>query len=252
MAQNGPGEQTSSGGPDRFEKTHWTLIVAAARDPADTSAHDALSRLCEIYRNPLCSFVRRHNRCSPEDAEDLTQSFFVHLLQKNTLASADPAKGTFRSFLLTCLKNFLANEREKQNAAKRNPGAPLISIDADTSTTHAKATPAENDSPDKIYERDCAIELVDQGIARLRGHYKARGKIEVYEALYPWLMQDPDAESYTELAGRLNSTKTALRMEVSRMRKKLRERLEDLIAPVGSSPAEIEAELEDLLHAFSR
>lgn len=238
------------GGGASFEKTHWTNVFNAAHDPANTCARNALGRLYESYCTPLYCFVRRQGK-KPEDAEDLVQGFFEHILEKNTIAAADPARGTFRSFLLKCLNNYITNERRKEKARKRHPGVPILSFDAPQAETHFGLTPADNESPDRIYERDCAWALVEQAVGRLRAKYKARGKGELFEALSPCLMGDALDESYQELANRFHKTETALREEASRMRKGLRKLLKEMLLPVTAKHGDLKAELRALLEALS-
>src|SRR5689334_22593549 len=97
-----------------FHETHWTVIMAAkAKD--GTKMRDALASLCATYWYPLYAFIRRQG-ASPHDAEDLTQEFFCRFLERDGLANVQPRAGKFRSFLLACLKNFLANQRERAQA----------------------------------------------------------------------------------------------------------------------------------------
>src|SRR5438552_4429507 len=120
-----------------FQTTHWTVVLTAAAGDDGTAARDALARLCSAYWYPLYAFCRRQG-CPPHDAEDLTQEFFARLLAKHGLASVRPEHGRFRSFLLACLKNFLANERERAQAQRRGGGRPLLSLDgAEAQTRYA-------------------------------------------------------------------------------------------------------------------
>ena len=232
-----------------FAKTRWSLVLAAARNPTDTFSREALARLCESYWGPLYRFARRVGKTSHE-AEDLTQAFFARLLRKNSLSAANPARGTFRSFLVRSLRNFMANEWQKDRAQKRDPGCLKLSSNAAAAETQYLREPVDSASPDKLYEHDCAWALVEKAIASLRARYEASGKIALYEQLKPILMGD-EATPYRELAERLHKSENALREETYRMRKELRRLLEGLLAPTTSSPADLAAEIQGLFQALS-
>jgi RNA polymerase sigma-70 factor (ECF subfamily) len=235
---------------NQFPVTHWTLIFQAARTTDDTRHRDALGKFCELYWGPLYNFVRRHGN-KPDSAEDLTQGFFAHLLEKNSIASADSAKGSFRSFLLKCLKNFLINDSAKTRAAKRNPGNPMVSFDAAAAETRFNLEPVDYTDPEKLYERECALAVLERAISRLRASYEAAGKLILYEALKPNLIQE-DARPFREIAEQLHTSECALRSETTRMRKELRKLLVEIIAPTASSPAEVNEEIQALFQALSR
>ncbi len=251
MQDQHPSQETKGDSPGTSENTHWTLIFVAARDPLDTCAREALAHLCEIYWKPLYCFVRRQGN-SPEDAEDLTQAFFQHFLDSHALAHADPAKGTFRSFLFQCLRNFMHNEWHKGQAQKRNPGSPILSFDAAAAETYYSLVPVDKATPDKIYERDCAWSLVEQAIAKLRAAYEVKGKLALYEQLSPSLMGDRPALPYREIAKRLDTTDSALRMETNRMRKELRRLLKQLLIPITDNQADIQSEFRALIQALGQ
>ncbi len=199
------GSDTSKSGGGQFPVTHWSLVLAAARNPEDTLAREALARLCELYWVPLYRFVRRIGHARP-DAEDLTQAFFERLIAKHTLAAADPARGTFRAFLLTSLKHFIRNEYHKAHAQKRAPAGPLLSFDADTAEVGLAKEPADAATPEAIYERECAVALLAQVLQRLRARYEAKGKGDLFEAIKPALMGGDTAPAYRDLARRFTAT----------------------------------------------
>src|ERR1043166_7589615 len=135
-----------------FGTTHWTLVLTAAKADDGTAAREALAALCSAYWYPLYAFCRRQGR-QPHDAEDLTQEFFARLLEKNGLASVRPEHGRFRSFLLACLKNFLANEWERAQAQRRGGGRPLISLNGTDAETRYTLEPADSLTPEMVFER---------------------------------------------------------------------------------------------------
>src|SRR5262249_30634032 len=125
-----------------FHTTHWTVILEA-RDQNGTSAQEALASLCATYWYPLYAFVRRQG-ASAHEAEDFTQEFFSQFLKRNALASVRPSLGKFRSFMLACLKNFLANERERAHAQRRGGGRMLLPLHTGDAETRYLLEPADN------------------------------------------------------------------------------------------------------------
>ena len=145
--------------------TQWSQVLAA-RDGSDTEARAALESLCETYWEPLYAFVR-HQGSSPDEANDLTQAYFAELLEKEFLSAVDPAKGRFRSFLLTSLKNFLSHERDRESALKRGGGTSTVSLDSEEAENRFHIESAEEDAPDVLYERRWAMTLMERAMGRL-------------------------------------------------------------------------------------
>src|SRR5262245_54179657 len=152
-----------------FHTTHWSVVLAA-RAGEGIAAGQALARLCATYWPPLYAFIRRQG-ASPQDAEDLTQEFFRHFLEGSPLTNVKPASGKFRSFLLACLKNFLANQRERAHAQKRGGGCPVISLDSGDGETRYSLGPVDHLSPDALYERCWAMATLEGTLAELRAEY---------------------------------------------------------------------------------
>src|ERR1700729_3799050 len=144
-------QEPASSCPRQFATTRWSLVLAAGqRNSSQSSA--ALATLCENYWYPLYAYVRRRGR-QADEAQDFTQAFFVRLLEKNDLAAADPGRGRFRSFLLTSLKHFLANEWDRNRAQKRGGSRSVLSIDFGTAEERYRAEPAHDLTPERIFER---------------------------------------------------------------------------------------------------
>src|SRR5262245_6278923 len=120
-------EFVATGGAREFRTTHWSVVLAAG-DTASPQSAEALEKLCRTYWLPLYAYVRRSGR-SPEEAEDMTQAFFEHFLQSKAVSRADPQRGRFRTFLLTSLQNFIANEWRRARAEKRGGGRALLAWD---------------------------------------------------------------------------------------------------------------------------
>jgi RNA polymerase sigma factor (sigma-70 family) len=231
-------------GAGQFPATHWSAVLAAGRDD-DTRAQEALAALCRTYWYPLYAFVRRQGH-GPEDAQDLTQAFFANLLEHRAVAKADPARGRFRTFLLSCLRHFLANERVRAQAQKRGGGCQVVSLDAEAAETRFGAEPLERESPDRAYERNWALALMEQVLQRLRAEQAAAGKAAQFERLRDGLMGEPDAPRYADLAAQLGLSTDAVKMAVSRLRGRYRELLREEIARTVNNVAEVEEEIRHL------
>ena len=165
--------------PERFRTTQWSLVLAA-RDRTAPEARLALQELCEAYWYPLYAFVRRHGH-PPEEAQDLTQEFFVRLLEKDFLALADQSRGKFRSFLMAACKHFLANERDRAQALKRGGGRELLPIDARAGESRYAAEPTHDLTAERLFERRWALMLLHHVLGRLRDEFRQAGKGEQFE-----------------------------------------------------------------------
>jgi RNA polymerase sigma factor (sigma-70 family) len=230
----------------KFPTTRWSLIVAAAGTSAGRRA--ALAELCKLYWPPAYAFVRRSGH-GPEDALDLTQSFFARMLEHNDLASFDPQRGRFRSWLLGALKNFLANERRHAQAQKRGGGAALLPIDALDAERRYAREPADLLTPERVYERRWALTLLEHVLGRLEQEHAAQDKGERFERLKGFLVGDEP--SYEALASQLGESAGALRVQVHRLRRRYRDLLRDEIAETVEDPAGVDDELRHLLAALS-
>ena len=206
---------------DRFATTHWSVVASAGvgRSP---EASQALAALCENYWFPLYAFVRRAGH-SAEDAQDLTQEFFVGLLTKNCLAVADPHRGKFRSFLLGAIKHFLAKERRRQGARKRGRRRSALSLDFDSGENrYRRIEPADNLTPERLYEKRWALALLDLVFSRLREEFLAAGKLPLFERLKQFLVAGPGGTPYRTVAEELATSEAAVKVAVHRMRRRFR------------------------------
>lgn len=229
-----------------FHTTHWSVVVAAG-----AASRDALSTLCSSYWYPLYAYARRAGR-TPEDARDLTQGFFARLLEKNDLARADPERGRFRTFLLTAFQHFMANERDRAHALKRGGGALPISIDATAAETRYGREPADPHSPERMFEREWALALLDRALTRLAAEQAHAGKGRAFEALRPYLTAGSDETRYAEVAAEAGLSDTAVRVAVHRLRRRYGEILRSEVAdtlPDGRE-VEVEDEIRDLFEAL--
>lgn len=227
-----------------FVTTHWSLVVRAGSNDS-VSARDALARLCQTYWYPLYAYVRRRGH-NPQDSEDLTQEFFARLLERNWVGRADREKGRFRSFLITAMKRFLADEWDKAHAQKRRSGAPLLPLQFDTAETRLSHEPADQVTPEQTYERRWVLTLLDEVLNRLQREYEQDSKAEIFTELNPCLVGDRASLPYAELAKRMNVTEGTVKATVFRLRQRYRQLLRDEIAQTVAEPNEVDEELRHL------
>jgi RNA polymerase sigma factor (sigma-70 family) len=210
-----------------------------------TRAHDALAKLCQTYWHPLYAYARRRGN-SPEDAQDLTQGFFAHLLEHNAVATVNRDKGRFRSFLLASMNHFLSDEWDKARAQKR--GADKVSsLDTQSAETWLEQQPSESLTPEKAFELRWAITLLEQVYQRLEEEHRRQGKAELFETLRTSLAGPGNAAPYAELGQRLGMSEGAVKVAVHRLRQRYRVLLRETIAETVASEAEVEEELRYLL-----
>jgi len=237
-----------SGRPD-FTTTHWTMVLAAGKSES-AEASVALEKLCSAYWYPLYVFIRRRGY-EPYDAQDLTQSFFARLLEKDYLSGVDRTKGKFRSFLLAALEHFLANVWRDAHAQKRGGKVTFISMDDQSAEQVYGQLSARGLSPEQVFEQQWAMALLGQVLARLREEFVAAGKQPQFNELKVFLTGEKCTVSYAELALKLQTTEPALKMAVSRMRQRYGELLRAEIALTVESPAEVDEELRALFVALA-
>jgi RNA polymerase sigma-70 factor (ECF subfamily) len=237
-------ENESDYGGSRFESTHWSLVLAAGHH-SSPDANQALSTLCRTYWYPLYAYVRRRVK-DVHEAEDLTQAFFAQLLEKKRLAVAEAGRGKFRSFLLASLKNFLDNEWDKARTQKRGGGRKLIPLDFQSGESRYKLEPADELTPERLYDRQWALTLLEQVLARLREEFVRAGKARHFEQLKHFLTGEKAPTSYAQAADELGSTEGAVKVSVHRLRQRYRELLRVEIAQTVAEPGEVEDEINRL------
>ena len=233
----------------QFATTHWSVVLQAGGE-FSPEAQEALEKLCRGYWYPLYVHVRRLG-WGPEDAQDLTQQFFARLLERKYLRLADPERGRFRSFLLTSLKHFLADEWEKLRTQKRGGGQPVISWEGFDPEERYRHEPAENLTPDRIYEKRWAGILLDSVLAQLRAEYEKAGRVGEFDQLKACVWGDGHAGSYAEVAARMKVEEGAVKVAVHRLRKRFREQLRLEVLKTVSSPEEVDDEMRYLRAVLS-
>jgi DNA-directed RNA polymerase specialized sigma24 family protein len=240
--------QGSSQTAREFRTTHWSAVLAVG-DGSSPEAMQALAELCRTYWYPLYAYVRRKGH-EVADAQDLTQEFFARFLEKNYFGLADRRKGKFRSFLLASLEHFLAKEWNRAHRLKRGGGQTIIRWDHCDAEERYRLEPADEATPERIYERRWALTVLEQAMAALEAEYTAAGKKHLYEQLRVFISGEDDPAAYTDLAMGLQMSEGAVRVAAHRLRQRYAEAVRLELAKLVQKPEEIEAELRHLFAAL--
>jgi RNA polymerase sigma-70 factor (ECF subfamily) len=234
---------------DVFVATRWTLVLTAGHKSSPQSDR-ALAELCRTYWFPLYAYVRRQGK-TQEDAEDLVQEFFARFLRKNYLDGLRAERGRFRAFLLSSLKHFLANEWDKASRQKRGGGVLHLSLDWQGADERYHLEPRDSTSPDRLFDREWALALLERVICRLGDECHRDGKGQLFEQARRFLMVGEEAIPYAAAARVLGSEEAAVRVAVHRLRKRYRELLREEIAQTLNDPAQVQEELRSLRAALT-
>jgi RNA polymerase sigma-70 factor (ECF subfamily) len=232
-----------------FKPTDWQVVELAGQANS-TEAAGALEQLCRTYWYPLYAYVRRRGY-NAQEAQDLTQEFLLHLLEKNYLAHADRQKGRFRSFLLAALNHFLTSEWRRGQTAKRGGKGCLLSLDDDTAEIRYALEPVSDLTPERIYERRWALTLLDQALGRLRDELAADGKARQFDLLQGFLTDETETNDYERVAAQLEMKPGAVAVAVHRLRQRYHEMVRQEVSRTVGNPAEVEEEIRWLLAAAS-
>ncbi len=234
-----------------FPTTRWSLVVAAADSDARQGSGEALCTLCRIYWYPLYAFIRRQGY-STEDAQDLTQGFFAVVLEKNYVQDFKPECARFRTFLLTSAKHFLSNERDRACAQKRGGGRRAVRLDLtfDLAEQRYSEEPAHSVTPEKIFEKQWALALIDQVQCRLAAEWACSGKGRQFDLLKAFVTGDDTLPPYKDIAVQLQSREGAVKVAVHRLRRRFSEVLRSEIAQTVADPMEVDEEIRFLFAAI--
>jgi RNA polymerase sigma factor (sigma-70 family) len=244
MHSRDPSERPEAGGC--FRTTRWSVIFEARE-----SARESLETLCTTYWPPIYAYLRRAGHM-PMDAEDLTQSFFQHLLEHDFLKHLKHREGKFRSFLLTFLKYFLSDVRSRANAQRRGGGRSLLSLDQLAEEEQREGEPRTNDTPEAVFERRWAELLLRRAAAQLEEEYNQAGKGDVFQALKDLEPGDRAAGRYRQIGAILGLSEAGVKSAVHRMRLRQREVLRREIARTVSEPGQIDSEITYFIQILSR
>ena len=231
-----------------FVTTHWSVVLTAGHSNT-TEARDALAALCKVYWYPLYAYVRQRGH-SPHDAQDLTQEFFAQLLAKNRLAEIRREGGKFRSFLLTAMNHFLVDEWRKLQTAKRGAGR-IISVNALEAETRFGQEPADTLTPERLFDQNWALALLDTVYRKLEAEHEADGKGQLFSALKFCLTGERSELPYDRLAEQLLMPTNTVKTLVRRLRERYRVILHQEIAQSVARPEEVEEELQFLFRALA-
>lgn len=232
-----------------FQTTHWTLVREAAAD--SSAGRDALSKLCALSYAPVIAFLRGTGH-DEDAARELAHGFFARLLVEPGLRGAEPARGRFRSYLLGALKHYLADMRDRLQAAKRGAQREHISLDAgsDTSPGHECAAP-EPQTPDAFFDRQWGLAVLDLALTALAAEHELQGKTEQFQVLKPWLTGEASGLSQSEAALRIGMKEGAVKVAIHRLRKRFRELVKAEIAQTVSTEEEAREELRYFIEVVS-
>jgi DNA-directed RNA polymerase specialized sigma24 family protein len=236
-------------GVANFQPTHWTLVLAAAQSRAP-GASSALARLCQLYWYPLYAFARRRGH-APEDAQDLTQGFFLQLLEHRLLAAADQRKGKFRSFLLAAFQHYLSDQADRARCLKRGGRYEFISLDLENAEDRYQREPAGTDlTAEQLFDARWAIVLLGRAKTLLGQEYEVQGRAAIFEALKPFLEGGAPTPSYEAAADALGMGLATTKTLIHRLRKRYTAILRQEIARTVSDPGEVDAEIHALCEAL--
>ena len=247
---NGKNGHEGAGVAREFVTTRWSLILSAANlGSEEQKTRDALAELCRTYWRPIFLFVRARGY-SIEDAQDLTQDFFVTILKKNWLQHADRNRGRFRSLLLRSLQNFLINAAEKTYAHKRGGDVEFVSwhdwVSEAPSDSSIPTAMLESLPPERLFDLTWAATVVEHALQRLREECESKGKLWLFQTLSPFLTEERDEVSYAELSAELEIAQTAVKKQLHNMRQRYRSLLRAEVSQTVENPADIDDEIRYL------
>lgn len=240
--------QGGTGRQALFTTTQWSVIIAVGADDPD-AAKEALGKLCHTYWPPLYAYIRRRGH-QPEDAKDLTQEFILRLIETDFFEAADRNKGRFRSYMLTALNHFLANQYAAAKAKKRGGGQSLFSLDVDDAEHRYRESLADDLTPERSFERQWAVAVLEKIVTQLEAEYRENGKRELFQMLRPALSGDKTAKPYGEIAANAGMSEGAVKVAVHRLRQRYRDLLRAEVARTIADPADVEEEIRSLMAAF--
>ena len=239
--------RTAAGAPKAsiaFTTTHWSVVLEAQGQ--SSAAHEALEKLCRTYWRPVYEFIRRQN-IRTQEAEDLTQGFFLLLLERRDFDAVRKEKGRLRSYLLTSVKHFLASEQRRAMTVKRGKGQQLIPLEEFRANERVVIEPVDPLTADRLYERRWALTLMEQVLRRLKDEYRTAGNATLFDSLKQLLPDEQEAQSRAEIALQLGMTDNALRQAYHRFRHRYQLLLREEISHTVAIASDVEDELRHLI-----
>jgi RNA polymerase sigma factor (sigma-70 family) len=237
-------------GAASFHTTRWTIVLKAAQSQAQ-GGQSALAQLCRVYWYPLYMFARRRGH-SPDDAQDLTQGFFLHLLEQRALSGVDRLKGKFRSFLLASFQNHLSDQADRARRLKRGGDKEFVYLDAQDAEERYRMEPVESLTAERMFDARWGMTLLAEALNRLRLEYINEGKASTFEALRVFLdpINGSSLPTYEEVATRLRLSTGGIKTLIHRLRKRYSALLREEVGRTVSDPAEIDEEIHALCEAL--
>ena len=253
VRSGGPTEE--SGDPRSFVTTRWSIILAGADfENGEQAASEALAELCRTYWRPIFSFVCRRGY-GAEDAQDITQDFFVMILESDWLRQADESRGRFRSFLLKSLQNFLGHARERKRAGKRGGDLQFVSWDEWMAEAPSQMTIStktlETLTAERLFDFRWAATVVQQALRRLREECETKGRLRLFETLSPYLAAERTEISYATLGRNLGVSEAMVKKQLHNLRQRNRWLLRDEVAHTVENPADVDDEIRHLCAALA-
>ncbi len=227
-----------------FPTTRWTLILSSRQ--SEEARRAALDTLLPLYWKPVYFYLRRKG-LSVENAEDMTQSFFLHVLERDMLPRVDPARGRFRSYLLTSLENYCVNRYEHDAAVKRGGRTKLVPLDT---VLAERELPAASEDPGRAFDREWALGAVERALGRLRQEYdegRRKGPADVFLRFFSL----DEAPSYADAAAACGLTPAQFKAALHRARERFRELLREEVAMTVGEEDDPDVEMRALMDALS-
>ena len=234
----------------RFETTQWSAVLLSAQSQQPGS-RAALADLCKLYWHPIYTFVRRRGY-NPDDAQDLTQGFFLSLLDRKSLRQVDPAKGKFRSFLLASLRNYLSDEFDRKRSLKRGGKIEFVPLDYESGEERYVSTATDAVTAEKIFDARWARTLMEEALRRLKQEFANQRKPAVFQVLQPFIapVSSQKLPSYEQVGEKLNVSLAGVKTLIHRLRKRYSELLREEVARTVTDPSQIDAEIHALCDAL--
>jgi RNA polymerase sigma-70 factor (ECF subfamily) len=239
---------------NQFATTHWSVVLGANPARRKQQGSVALTQLCQTYWRPIFAFICRRGY-PVSDAQDLTQDFFVMVLEGNLLKLADPNRGRFRSLLLKSLKNFLLDAAEKRHAEKRGGKINFVSWDdwmaEAPSQLSIPVRTLESLSPESIFDLRWAATVVERALRRLREECESRGRRRLFDLINGYLIADRADISYSNIAQKLGVAESEVKRLLHRMRQRYRDLLRDEVAQTVERSDDVDEEIRYLCVALA-
>ena len=239
-------------GPNRFATTRWSLILACAKSDAEQqqTARRALAELCQIYWQPIFAFLC-HRGYSVSDAQDLTQDFFIVIIEGNLLSVADPRRGRFRSLLLKALQNFLNDNHDRKSAQKRGGDKYFVPwqdwmAESPSTTRSSSFKRLENCSSELVFDLRWAVTVTEQALRRLAQDCENRGRARMFSILSEYLLMDREKVSYANLAASLEIPERSVKKLLHHFRARYRSILRDEVLQTVEGPEDVDGEIRYL------